>query len=322
MDDAEFELLSDREVRDDFPELANREAGAKIRGVRQPCGLQGWVQLVDWMGDDRRIADAARCSSGRGVKTPSDDESLIRHLMRARHTSPFEQCEVVLRWFVPMDTWRQVIRTRTASVNEYSTRYSEAIDVKARTPMGDWRRQSASNRQGSGGSIPAGVGKELSEEERWLHEESDRVYRNRLDKGVAREQARKDLPLSTFTLAYWKIDLKNLLDTLALRMDKHAQKEYRDYATQIGWSIVAPLFPITWQAWLDCRYNAVTYTDRDLFVIRHASILMRESAIISVEEAVEQAMAKGLVGDRYSRGERDEVRAKATAELLIIHGRE
>jgi thymidylate synthase (FAD) len=152
-----------------------------------------------------------------------------------------------------MDVWRQWIRHRTASVNEYSTRYSEAIDAAQRTAPDAWRLQSAGNRQGSSGLISPVQGMRLSEEESRLQRQARDIYEARLAAGVAREQARKDLPLSTYTEAYWKIDLQNLLHFLELRMDEHAQLEIRAYAYVIGEQIVATWVPLTWEAFLDYR---------------------------------------------------------------------
>lgn len=190
---------------------------------------------------------------------------------------------------------------RTASINEYSTRYSEAIDSRATTKPDAWRLQSATNKQGSAGTLtewPAGVtvvpdhcdsraeihgahisftmpvqldggaaaatpGRFLSEVEERFHQISDDVYQQRLAFGVAREQARKDLPLSTYTEAYWKIDLHNLLHFLGLRMDSHAQLEIRQFANAI-YDIVKQLYPNVAEAFEDYRLNAVTLTGPEL----------------------------------------------------------
>ena len=167
-------------------------------------------------------------------------------------------CEIKLHVRVPMDCWRQWIRHRTASVNEYSTRYSEAIDSAQLTDERQWREQSGGNRQGSRGFLAQEVGSELSEKEAALIQSSRRLYQERLEAGVAREQARKDLPLSTYTEAYWKIDLHNLLHFLALRMDAHAQWEIRSYATVIGEQILSRWCPITWEAFQDYRFHSAT----------------------------------------------------------------
>ena len=252
-------------------------------GKKIPClGDQGWIMLVDYMGNDAAIVQAARTSYGKGTKKLSEDEALIRYLMRNRHTTPFEMCELKLLVYVPMDAWRQWIRHRTASVNEYSTRYSIAIDEAAITSWMDWRAQSKKNKQGSesiAGDMPwpegfleqegipenyqAAIGAGMTPGEYLSYREQNflalarEVYEERLEFGIAREQARKDLPLSTFTQAYWKIDLHNLLHFLGLRRNPHAQKEIRDYAITIGDVFVKEWCPATWQAYLDYRENAL-----------------------------------------------------------------
>ena len=227
----------------------------------------GFVCLVDLMGDDSAVIQAARVSYGEGTRRVSDDRTLIRYLMRHRHTTPFEMAEIKLLVRVPMDCWRQWIRHRTASANEYSTRYSVAVDSAQMTPGHLWRSQAKDNRQGSDDLLPVEIGERLTEAELRLHDELRKTYQDRLDAGVAREQARKDLPLSTYTEAYWKIDLHNLLHFLSLRMDAHAQKEIRDYATTIGEQIVKPLFPIVWEAFEDYRIGAMSLSRLDLGVI-------------------------------------------------------
>src|SRR4051794_20409178 len=147
----------------------------------------GFVRVVDYMGSDSSIVQAARVSYGKGTKRVSEDRGLIRYLMRHSHTTPFEMCELKLHVRVPMDCWRQWIRHRTASVNEYSTRYSEAIDASQATPDDGWRAQAAGNRQGSGDFLDPRVGESLSEAEAELQRRSRDVYLARLKSGVARE---------------------------------------------------------------------------------------------------------------------------------------
>lgn len=246
---------------------SNADEIERLRWQKLPVLDDGFVCLVDAMGDDASIVEAARVSYGVGTRRISDDRTLIRYLMRHRHTTPFEMCEVKLLVRVPMDCWRQWIRTRTASVNEYSTRYSVAIDAMASTPPDGWRTQSTSNRQGSEGAIDPQRGAALSAEETDFQQRARQLYQQRLDAGVAREQARKDLPLSTYTEAYWKIDLHNLLHFLELRMDTHAQAEIRQYATAIGRDIVQPLYPLVWEAFSDYRLEGVSLTRLDRQVI-------------------------------------------------------
>ena len=239
----------------------------ELRWRKFPVLDDGFVCLVDVMGDDGSVVQAARVSYGEGTQRVSDDRTLIRYLMRHRHSTPFEMAEVKLLVRVPMDCWRQWIRHRTANVNEYSTRYSVAIASSQTTPADRWRTQAQSNRQGSGDSLSAEVGETLTAAERTFLNDARQLYQDRLDAGVAREQARKDLPLSTYTEAYWKIDLHNLMHFLSLRMDSHAQLEIREFATTIGEQIVRPLFPLIWEAFIDYRREGLFLSRLDREVI-------------------------------------------------------
>ena len=261
----------------------------------------GFIRVVDYMGTDASIVQAARVSYGKGTKQLRQDAGLIRYLMRHHHTTPFEMCELKLHVRVPMDTWRQWIRHRSANVNEYSTRYSIAIDAAQRTSAEQWRLQAVSNRQGSEGFGDAELGERLSAGELDLQEHARRVYNERIDLGIAREQARKDLPLATYTEAYWKIDLHNLLHFLHLRMDAHAQFEIREYARIIGYEIVSRWCPLAWQAFLDYRVNALEMTRIDSDIIaalatgdsERAIALAREYELLPPEgEAVKRNMER------------------------------
>lgn len=282
----------------------------ELRWKKFPVLNDGFVCLVDVMGDDQSVVQAARVSYGEGTRKVSDDRGLIRYLMRHRHSTPFEMAEIKLLVRVPMDTWRQWIRHRTANVNEYSTRYSLAIDATQETPADSWRSQAATNRQGSGDPLDAALGAELSAEELALQRESRRVYESRIARGVAREQARKDLPLSTYTEAYWKVDLHNLLHFLALRMDSHAQWEIRTYANTIGEQIMRPLFPLVWEAFDDYRLRGMFLTRLDQEVLRRLIARLatagRSTATDEDFMAVQDATWTGLARCR----ERDECRAK------------
>lgn len=279
-----------------------------LQWKKLPVLNDGFVCLVDVMGNDSSVTQAARVSYGndqRGVserhiealeklfgkreipqvpgpptglydqysreehakarkEVEAGDRNLIRYMMRHHHGTPFEMAEVKLLVRVPMDTWRQWIRHRTANVNEYSTRYTEAIDARQTTLQSEWRLQSGSNKQGSSGFLDELGGKVLSDREGELHEMAQEVYQQRLDYGVAREQARKDLPLSTYTEAYWKCDLRNIFHFLGLRMDSHAQWEIRQYANIIGEQIIKPLFPLCWEAFEDYHLNAMHLTVLDI----------------------------------------------------------
>jgi thymidylate synthase (FAD) len=247
--------------------MSRGELIEELRWKKFPVLDDGFVCLVDVMGEDASVVQAARVSYGVGTRQVSDDRTLIRYLLRHRHTTPFEMAEIKLLVRVPMDCWRQWIRHRTASVNEYSTRYSLAIDAAQTTTPEQWRTQASSNRQGSDDLMPADQGQAFTQSERQLQEQARQVYQARIEAGIAREQARKDLPLSTYTEAYWKIDLHNLLHFLSLRMDAHAQQEIRDYSTAIGVEIVKPLFPIVWEAFEDYRLGGLFLTRLDHEVI-------------------------------------------------------
>ncbi|MGA2668818.1 MAG: FAD-dependent thymidylate synthase [Ignavibacteria bacterium] len=266
----------------------------------------GFIRVVDLMGSDESIVQAARVSYGKGTKKVQQDRDLIRYLMRHRHTTPFEMCEIKLHLRVPMDCWRQWIRHRTASVNEYSTRYSIAIDAAQTTKSDAWRLQAKTNRQGSEGFIDKSIGEVLTNQEKELHKLARDVYQHRLEMGIAREQARKELPLATYTEAYWKIDLHNLLHFLELRMDAHAQIEIRSYANIIGNEIVANWCPITWEAFKDYRLNGLTLT-------RLESEIIRELYSGGKQKALEKAKEFGFVkpsGELKTNMERDECELK------------
>jgi thymidylate synthase (FAD) len=253
----------------------------KLRGIKFDILDDGFIRVVDLMGTDMSIVQAARVSYGLGTKKASTDQALIRHLMRNRHTSPFEMCEIKLHIRVPMDCWRQWIRHRTANVNEYSTRYSIAIDATKKTKPNEWRFQSRENRQGSVGAIDVGIGKILSEHEADFHSSCRKIYKERLNAGVAREQARKDLPLSTYTEAYWKIDLHNLLHFLELRMNPLAQYEIRQYANVIGHQIVSKWVPITWKAFLDYRLNALSFSATE---IEYLALMYADNKLSAIKQ--------------------------------------
>ncbi|MDQ7816821.1 MAG: FAD-dependent thymidylate synthase [Melioribacteraceae bacterium] len=240
----------------------------EILGKKFPVLDDGFIRVVDYMGSDESIVQAARVSYGKGTKKVTEDRGLIRYLMRHHHTTPFEMCEIKLHVRVPMDTWRQWIRHRTANVNEYSTRYSIAIDASQKTNLSEWRIQAKNNKQGSEGFFPDEIGSKLSEREKELQDFARGIYQERLSLGVAREQARKDLPLSTYTEAYWKIDLQNLLHFLALRMESHAQYEIRSYANIIGNEIVNRWCPVAWEAFQDYRMNALSFSLQELEILK------------------------------------------------------
>ncbi len=285
----------------------------EILGVPFKVLDDGFVRVVDYMGSDESIVQAARVSYGKGTKRVQEDRGLIRYLLRHQHTTPFEMCEIKFHVRVPMDCWRQWIRHRTANVNEYSTRYSIAIDATHHTAPNEWRRQSNDNKQGSDGFLDEAAGAKFTEQERELHELSRKIYNERVEAGIAREQARKDLPLSTYTEAYWKIDLHNLLHFLWLRMDVHAQYEIRSYAHTIGHQIVSRWVPIAWEAYLDYKVNASSLSRLELEIIRAFHLGGKEAA---TTKAVELGLLPSPGHELKRNREREDLEAKL--QLLNI----
>lgn len=270
------------------PQPTKRPVAAGIEnvlGVAFKVLDDGFVRAVDYLGDDSAIVQAARVSYGSGTRRARDDRALLRYLMRHRHTTPFEMCEVKLHVRVPMDVWRQWIRHRTASVNEYSTRYSVAIDAAQRTSPSAWRRQASNNRQGSAETLETSLGDKLSAEEAELQDALRRSYEQRLAVGVAREQARKDLPLSTYTEAYWKIDLHNLFNFLALRQAQNAQHEIRQFADCIATNIVAVWVPEAWRAHCDYERDKLTLSRHEVAIVTLIVAGQQPDALASLKSA-------------------------------------
>jgi thymidylate synthase (FAD) len=228
----------------------------------------GFCAMVDYMGDDQAIVRAARCSYGAGTKSVSDDRGLIRTLMREVHTSPFEMCEVVLHVGLPIFVARQWIRHRTASLNEYSGRYSVMPSLYYTPNDNRHQVQHAQNKQGSGPvCIDADTQVTLSEQRDALRADATNHYHQCLEANLARELSRIDLPLSTYTYWYWKIDLKNLLHFLRLRLDQHAQWEIQQYAKVIA-GLVSKWVPLTWEAFVDYQLCSATFSRQELEILK------------------------------------------------------
>jgi thymidylate synthase (FAD) len=259
----------------------------EILGTRLRVLDDGFVRVIDYMGNDSAIVQAARVSYGTGTKKTAEDRALIRDLMRHHHTTPFEMCEIKLHIRTPMDVWRHWVRHRTASVNEYSTRDSIA-NFAQKTKASEWRTHSSKDKSDESAFLPVEQGHELSAREVELQKISREVYEERVAAGVTREQARKDLLLSTYTEAYWKIDLHNLLHFLHVRMEEHAPPEVRCYAELIGQEIVAKWVPLAWEAFLDYRRKGILLSNIEAQVV---------SALVgnSPEEAKTVAESVGLL---------------------------
>lgn len=255
----------------------------------------GHIRLVDVMGDDSAICQAARVSYGAGTKTVTEDRGLIRYLMRMRHSSPFEQCEIKLHWKLPIFVARQVVRHRTVSLNEVSGRYSELPNEMYKPEK--WRAQSGNNKQGSSGAVELEAAMLLDSEQHDMHKRLRGVYIGRIDLGAARELARIDLPLSQYTEWYWKVDLHNLLHFLSLRLDSHAQYETRVYAEAIA-DIVKQWVPYTWEAFVDYRLKAYTVSRMELELLNK---LLFDADIESVGRGfVSKAKGMGMSGRELS----------------------
>jgi len=239
----------------------------------------GFVRVVDYMGDDSSIVQSARVSYGKGTKKVSTDSGLIKYLMRHRHSTPFEMCEIKYHVKLPIFIARQWIRHRTANVNEYSARYS-ILDKEFYMPSKDHlAAQSTSNRQGRGDLINGkqadeilNILKEDAEQtydnyELMLNERFDGTTINKNNKGLARELARMNLTLNTYTQWYWKTDLLNLLNFLSLRTDSHAQYEIRAYADVMVDSL-KKWVPITFDAFMDYRVGGMELSAKGKSVVQ------------------------------------------------------
>ena len=239
----------------------------------------GFVRVVDYMGDDAAIVQAARVSYGRGTRAANEDKGLIRYLMRHRHSTPFEMCEIKYHVKLPIFVARQWIRHRTANVNEYSARYS-ILDREFYMPEPEHlAAQSAVNRQGRGSVLE---GAEAARVLDLLREDATRNYDHYLEMlnedetgsaldpsrhGLARELARMNLTLNTYTQWYWKTDLHNLFHFLSLRADAHAQYEIRAYAEAMMTTAEAWV-PMATAAFRDYRLGAVTFSAQMLAIVR------------------------------------------------------
>lgn len=234
---------------------------------RVEVGAHGFIELDDFMGDDAAVVRAARTSTGGAVKTPKEDAALIHYLMEHRHDTPFEMCEIRFIVRLPIDVSRQWVRHRTFSINEYSGRYAVMIDECDSIGANEWRMQNNVNKQGSDGFLLSDIGEKLSEEQIAFQQYARRLYEIRLAAGVSREQARRDLPLCTYTQMVWKGNLRNLLHFLHLRMDAHAQAEIREFATAIYETFTKPLFPVTCEAWENFVRDAVTFSRDEIRIM-------------------------------------------------------
>lgn len=249
----------------------------------------GFVVLIDIMGNDSAIANAARTSYGSGTKKTSDDRALIRHLIRNQHTSPIEMVELKFLLKMPIFIARQHVRHRTASINEYSGRYSVMSDECYLPELDRFQEQNKTNKQASGDSLNYAVANDLRRTLDCSYVTAYDNYTYALDNGLSRELARIQLPVAQYTEMYWKIDLKNFFNYIKLRMDKeHAQMEIVAYAEAM-YNLVKPLFPITCKAFEDYWLNSRTFSAMELELIgeclmKHLDVELIECAEMSKNE--------------------------------------
>ncbi len=225
----------------------------------------GFVKLLDVMGDDEEVENSARISYGEGTRKVSQTRNLIRYLMRHRHTSPFEMCEVKFHLKLPIFIMRQLVRHRMANLNEYSGRYSVMSD-EFYLPEGDYlAKQSTTNNQGRG--EPLTNKGSLQFEFNRIYDGASMAYQVLLEHELSRELARAVLPVANYTECIWKIDLHNFFHFIKLRSDSHAQREIRDYADAM-YKLVKPNFPICCEAFEDYDQDAVTFSKQEMEIIK------------------------------------------------------
>ena len=269
----------------------------------------GLIRVIDYMGNDQSIVDAARISYGKGTTSKSDDKGLINYLMRHYHTTPFEMCEIKLYIKMPIFVWRQLFRHRSATttykytnMNEYSARYSEVTDNFYLPERSIVRMQHATNKQMSGG--------ELSDDEITVFLDNlrtgcERQYQDYLDalkSGVSRETARMILPVNFYTEFVFKLDLHNMFHMLRLRIDSHAQYEIRVYADAIA-GIIKDWCPLAYEAFEEYRLRAVTFSGKESAVLsKYITSLKSDNNCIESER------------EKFSNGEWREFMDKVSAK--------
>ena len=268
---------------------ATAEGAERHLYTAHPILDHGFIRLIDYMGDDAAIVQAARVSYGAGTKHVQNDEGLIRYLMRHWHSTPFEMCEIKLHVKLPVFVARQWIRHRTANVNEYSARYS-ILDREFYIPAPEHlAAQSVVNNQGRGDVL---TGEESARVLELLKSDANRAYDHYEamlstdgQQGLARELARMNLPANIYTQWYWKVDLHNLFHFLRLRADPHAQYEIRVYAEAIA-KVVADWVPLAYAAFEDYRMGGVTLSSKAVDCVRR----MLKGEVVTQETS---GMSKG-----------------------------
>jgi len=239
----------------------------EILGLYFPVLDHGFVSLVDYMGSDEDIERAARVSYGAGTRKVNETRGLIRYLRRHKHTTPSEMVELKFHCSMPIFVARQWIRHRTANVNETSGRYSLLPMLFYTPPEAQFRKQSKTNRQGREGEVDSALYFDATREWRDGRTETQKRYTWLTDNDVALELARIDLPLSTYTQWYWKIDLHNLMHFLTLRVDSHAQWEIQQYGKVMA-AMLKRVAPLTYEAWIDYDVAGARFSRGEMEILR------------------------------------------------------
>ena len=258
----------------------------------------GFVKLLDVMGDDEEVENSARISYGEGTRKVNQTRNLIRYLMRHKHTSPFEMCEVKFHLKLPIFIMRQLVRHRTANLNEYSGRYS-VMSNEFYLPEGDYlAKQSTTNSQGRG---------EVLEQQGLLQFEFNRIYDGAsmayqvlLEHDLSREVARALLPVANYTECIWKIDLHNFFHFVKLRSDSHAQREIRDYADAM-YELVKPNFPLCCEAFEDYIQGATTFSKQEMGVIKELLEYADTKAALAGMSVKDVGVLESKLGKRESK---------------------
>ena len=270
----------------------------------------GFVKLLDVMGDDEEVENSARISYGEGTRKVNQTRNLIRYLMRHKHTSPFEMCEVKFHLKLPIFIMRQLVRHRTANLNEYSGRYSVMSD-EFYLPEGDYlAKQSTTNSQGRG---------EVLEQQGLLQFEFNRIYDGAsmayqvlLEHDLSREVARAVLPVANYTECIWKIDLHNFFHFVKLRSDSHAQREIRDYADAM-YELVKPNYPLCCEAFEDYIQGATTFSKQEMGVIKELLEYADTKAALAGMSVKGAGVLESKLGKRESKEFLEKIR-KGDAE--------
>jgi len=270
----------------------------------------GFVKLLDVMGDDEEVENSARISYGEGTRKVNQTRNLIRYLMRHKHTSPFEMCEVKFHLKLPIFIMRQLVRHRTANLNEYSGRYSVMSD-EFYLPEGDYlAKQSTTNSQGRGEVLnQQGL---LQFEFNRIYDGASMAYQVLLEHDLSREVARAVLPVANYTECIWKIDLHNFFHFVKLRSDSHAQREIRDYADAM-YELVKPNYPLCCEAFEDYIQGATTFSKQEMGVIKELLEYADTKAALAGMSVKGAGVLESKLGKRESKEFLEKIR-KGDAE--------